>query len=142
MRKSHNEAIICLDIKDKEECPKIDPFGLCTVTDCLGCNNCDYMIVLADGKVLKEFSKDNSSEKYLVQFFDAITSDLKKYLLDETNDYRITRLSDGVVLRYSNDDLILMGMEPRKKQAPMVKEEAKTFIKKFKDSFKRCKTPC
>ena len=142
MKKSHNEAIISLDIKDKEECPRIDPFGLCTVTDCLGCSNCDYMIVLADGEILKKFSKDNNSEKYLVQFFDAITSDLRNYLLDESNDYRITRIRDGVVLRYSNDDLILMGMEPRKKQIPITKEETKTFIKKFKDCFKRSKTPC
>ena len=142
MKESLSKALISLDINDKEECPKIDPFGLCTVKDCLCCDNCEYMIVMGDDEVLKRIINEDLENKYLVEFFDAITSDMFQYLIDESNDYRITRISDGVVLRYSNAELIEMGCEPRVKQNNLNNQvfENKSLVKRFTDRFINKKT--
>ena len=55
MEKDFGKGLISLDIKDKDDCPIFDPFGMCTVNDCLTCDNCDYMVILASGEVLKNF---------------------------------------------------------------------------------------
>lgn len=144
MKKCLNKAVINLVIKDEQECPKKDPFGLCTVTDCLSCENCDYMIIMADDQTLNDYVKNDPNDKYLVQFFEPITCDVFEYLLDEYNDYRITRISDGVVLRYSNDDLILMGKEPRvrKIEDRIVNTVEKNLVKRIKRKFNQIKTSC
>ena len=136
MEKDFGKGLISLDIKDKDDCPIFDPFGMCTVTDCLTCDNCEYLVILASGEVLKNFVKDDCEDKYLIEFFDEITGDVVEYLLDNTNDYRITRISDGVILRYSNDDLIARGYEPRKKMKNVIeKEESKSFVKRMINRF-------
>lgn len=142
MENEFNKGLIILDINEKDDCSIFDPFGMCTVLNCLNCDNCAYTFVTGNEKSIKEFTKDSFEDKYLVEFFDMVPSDMLEYLLDETNDYRITRISDGVVLRYSNEDLIERGYEPRKKKEYIYeKEKPKSLVKKFSDKIKQIKAP-
>lgn len=49
---------------------------------------------------------ENKSEKYLLEFKDEIKRDIFEYLIDDNSDYRITRLSDNVVLRDTKEDYV------------------------------------
>lgn len=110
-------------------CSNIDPLGLDTVTDCLTCSNSDYKILQED-KVIKDYKKSSSKEKkenqerYIVEFFDGIpkTDNLMTYLENDNSNYRITRESDGIILRPS--------LEDRKKEE---EEEAK-MMQKFEET--------
>lgn len=135
-KKCLNKGHIELKVVDLSVCPTIDPIGLCTILDCLKCENCNYKIVMATGEIVKNFSDDLEAERYLVEFFDDIKSeDILSYLDDVNSDYRITRESDGVVLRYSTSDLALMGRTRNSKK----ESRGKTFVKKItsmiKDNF-------
>lgn len=87
---------------DKRNCYKYDPFGLCTVVDCLKCENCTFEIHSEDYSV--EESKEN--EIYILEFFEGIPNEeeMISYLLSEESDYRIIRYSDNEIMRYSKED--------------------------------------
>lgn len=92
----------------KDHCAKYDAFGLCSVSDCLTCENSLYQIILSDGSVMYSpgfYDLDKDAECYTIEIFDEVSGDLIKYLNDDKSNYRITRESDGVVLRFSLYDM-------------------------------------
>ena len=132
-KKSLSKGHMDLKIVDLAICPTVDPIGLCTILDCMKCENCNYRIIMDNGEVIKDFSDDLESEKYLIEFFDDVKSrDILNYLYDNNSDYRITRECDGVVLRYSHSDLAMMGKTRNSKED----SKGKTFIKKITNMIK------
>lgn len=104
-----NRATLKLKTEINESCVNIDPIGICTVQNCLTCSNCDYKIVLNNGIILKDYQyeKDAVEEKYVIEFFDELgNSNIVDYLNNEESNYRITRDSDRIILRYSKEDII------------------------------------
>ena len=109
------EGTLTLVSQLKRRCSDYDPFGLCTVQDCIKCENCDYKFVDKTGLIVRDFKtftlKANRMkiQKYLLECFDDVDYyNFEKYLLNNESDYRITRIdSDGkkVILRYSKKDL-------------------------------------
>ena len=102
-------AILFLQRERKNSCGLYDPFGLCTIVDCLQCENSVYRIAFDNGVCLETIDfddKENKSEKYLLEFKDEIKRDIFEYLIDDNSDYRITRLSDNVVLRDTKEDYV------------------------------------
>lgn len=106
-----NHAILDIVKETKRPCSDMDPFGQDTVLDCMTCSNSDYQIVLK-GKTIKEFQDKNSKQKeenktrYIIEFFEDIPDQgsLLSYLENESSNYRITRDSDGIILRPSLED--------------------------------------
>lgn len=89
----------------------MDPFGQDTVLDCMTCSNSDYQIILK-GKTIKAFQEEKSKQelekktRYIIEFFEDIPvqESLLAYLESESSNYRITRDSDGIILRPSLED--------------------------------------
>ena len=108
---SKNHAILDIVTEVERPCSDMDPFGLDTVTDCITCSNSDYKIML-DGKVIKEFknlssnTEEENKERHVIEFFDDIPApdNIIAYLEDNNSNYRITRDSDGIILRPSLED--------------------------------------
>ena len=108
---SKNHAILDIVTEVERPCSDMDLFGLDTVTDCITCSNSDYKIML-DGKVIKEFknlssnTEEENKERYVIEFFDDIPApdNIIAYLEDNNSNYRITRDSDGIILRPSLED--------------------------------------
>ena len=120
-----NHAILDIVSNVERPCSDMDPFGLDTVTDCLTCSNSDYKIML-DGKVIKDFknlssnTEEENKERYVIEFFDDIPTpdNIIAYLEDNNSNYRITRDSDGIVLRPSLEDR----KRKEEEQAKMIRE--------------------
>lgn len=101
-----NHAILDIVSNVESPCSDMDSFGLDMVKDCLTCSNSDYKIML-DGKVIKDFKKlssnaeEENKERYVIEFFDDIpaSDNIVSYLEDNNSNYRITRDSDGIILR-------------------------------------------
>lgn len=106
-----NPKTATLEIKRmiKNNCAMYDPFGLCTINDCLQCENSSYKIVFDNGICLKTNEFDDvqkDAEKYFLEFQDKIDKDIFEYLVDGNSDYRITRVKDDVVLRCTKEDYL------------------------------------
>ena len=131
---SKNHAILDIVTEVERPCSDMDPFGLDTVTDCITCSNSDYKIML-DGKVIKEFKKlssnteEENKERYVIEFFDDIPTpdSIIAYLEDNNSDYRITRDSDGIILRPSLEDKRRKKEEAEKKRQEFEEMERRLF---------------
>lgn len=100
-------AILFLQAGVNESCANYDPFGLCTVVDCLQCKNSVYRIAFDNDVCIEtdDFdSRKSQSKEYLLEFEDCIDRDIFEYLVDQNSNYRITRVKDNVVLRYTRED--------------------------------------
>lgn len=98
-----------LEIKSQilNGCATYDPIGLCTINDCFQCENCAYRMTFDNGVIVEtdDFDKFSiESERYLLEFLTPIGKDIYGYLTDDNSDYRITRLSDNVVLRLTQEE--------------------------------------
>ena len=131
---SENHAILDIVRETERSCSDIDPFGQDTVLDCITCSNSDYQIVLK-GKKVKEFQDKNSKQnqetktRYIIEFFEDIPDQksLSDYLENENSNYRITRDSDGVILRPSLEDRRKKEEEQAKLRADFKEMERKMF---------------
>ena len=131
---SKNHAILDIVTEVERPCSDMDPFGLDTVTDCLACSNSDYKIML-DGKVIKEFknlssnTEEEKKERYIIEFFDSIPTpnSMITYLEDNNSNYRITRDSDGIILRPSLEDKKRKEEEQAKMMQEFEEMERKLF---------------
>lgn len=103
-----NRAQLIIKREVKQGCFEIDPFGLCTILDCINCCNADVKII-RDDKVLKDFQSNTDNmknEEYVIEFFDNfLDTDVVDYLNNLESDYRITRDSDKVILHFSKEDI-------------------------------------
>lgn len=106
-----NHATLDITRELKDPCAFYDPFGQDTVIDCLTCENCDYKIISPKGQIIRDFhtslqDKSRETTRYIIEFFDQMPTNEKivQYLEEDSNDYRITRDSDGVILRFSLED--------------------------------------
>lgn len=96
-----SHGIIEFNIKNPDVCSTI---GDCCIVDCLKCDNCVHKIIISTGNVS---GNSENTERYIIEFFDRVDiNDIIGYFDDDTNDYRITREKDGVILRCSKLDLI------------------------------------
>lgn len=135
-----NEGVLKIKTEVKNNCVNYDYFGLCSVKDCIDCENAVHRFIYSNGRQTGDnnyHKKGINEEKYLIEFFDKVPTriELESYLLNPKSDYKITRLSDGVVLKYNNKETEEMNKtyeEIRKKQEENYKEylskvnEAKT----------------
>ncbi len=99
-----------LEIKPQivDSCSSYDIFGLCTVSDCLQCENCAYRISFDNGKTVEtddfeENSLISKTEKYFLEFVEPVGKDIYGYLTDDYSDYGIIRVNDKVVLRSAKE---------------------------------------
>lgn len=144
----------------KDPCAFYDPFGQDTVIDCLTCENCDYKIISPKGNIIKDFNtslQNNSLEttRYIIEFFDQMppNESIVPYLEEESSNYRITRDSDGIILRFSLEDQQRRKEEYEKPRRELeewyqrqqtlyseetldskAKEQPKSFIKRLKET--------
>lgn len=65
-----------------------------------------YSIDYLDGKcVYKGTNNDDTLQSFRIDFFDEINgSTLSDYLANPESDYRLTRLSDGIIIRVTNSE--------------------------------------
>lgn len=152
---SENNATLILKSRIISSCATYDPIGLDSVDDCLVCENADYRIIDKDKNIIVDFKfpglkqKDMEVEKYCIEFFDDVDyENVVPYLRDNYSDYRMTRISDGVVLRLSKDDVAEL-KEERARMFPRLyekevfdigdKKEEKpiSFIKRIQNRIKR-----
>lgn len=126
-----NEGVLKIKTEVKNNCVNYDYFGLCKIIDCIKCENAVYRFIYNDERHTgdNEYHKKGvSEEKYLIEFFDKVPTrvELESYFSNPNSDYKITRLSDGVVLKHNNKE---------------VKEMNKTYEeirKNQEESYKRC----
>ena len=127
-----NEGVLKIKTEVKNNCVNYDYFGLCSVKDCINCENAVHRFIYSNGRQTGDnnyHKKGINEEKYLIEFFDKVPTriELESYLLNPK--------SDGVVLKYNNKETEEMNKayeEIRKKQEENYKEylskvnEAKT----------------
>ena len=94
----------------KDHCDSYDLFGLCSIKDCLCCENCYYKITLENGEAIANSNidlntLDNNSrgfedDNHEILFYDNVPNidDLFNYLFSDDSEYRIVRLSDNIVM--------------------------------------------
>lgn len=129
-----NHAILDMVTEIESPCSDMDSFGLDMVKDCLTCSNSDYKIML-DGKVIKDFKKlssnaeEENKERYVIEFFDDIpaSDNIISYLEDNNSNYRITRDSDGIILRPFLEDRKRKEEEQEKMRAEFEKMERRFY---------------
>lgn len=104
-------AILLLKVERKSSCSSYNPFGMCTILDCLQCENSVYKIVF-DNDICLETSDfdevENKIEKYYLEFQDEINRDIFEYLIDNNSNYRIIRVEDNMVLRTTREEFFAM----------------------------------
>lgn len=93
----------------KSACSIYDPYGLCTISNCLYCENCYYKITLENGEVLANtevdldtvdsYGKGSDVDDNEILFYDYVpeVDDLFSYLFDDDSKYRIIRKEDNVI---------------------------------------------
>ena len=91
-------------------CNQYDSLGLCSIMDCLYCENCYYKITLDTGEAiansnveLKEIddkSRGLMDDDYEIFFYDFVpeVDDLFGYLFDDNSQFRMIRKCDSIVM--------------------------------------------
>lgn len=131
-----NPKTATLEIKMgiKDNCSMHNPFGLCTIDDCLQCESSAYKIVFDNGICLETIDFDDvqqDGEKYFLEFQDKIDKDIFEYLVNGNSDYRITRLKDNVVLRRTKEDYFSKyGHNPKVRTFNINEENRKRLVLK------------
>lgn len=103
------KALLKIKTTTKNHCSHYDIFGLCTVTECLTCENSLIKITKLDNDIetnelfmstiYNNIKKEE--EEYFLIFLDHFPEkgELISYLVDEKNNYMIIRKSDMVTLK-------------------------------------------
>lgn len=94
----------------KDCCAHYDPFGMCSILDCLTCENCCYKITLENGEAIANSNTDLSTitesgtgfsdDDYAIYFYDQVPDidNLFNYLFSDESKYRLVRTSDEEIM--------------------------------------------
>lgn len=113
---SYYKAVLKLKTMTLNPCGNYDPFGLCTIPECMSCENSSFIIEFdspnesyPNGIYKKgDYEKyENNEELFLIEFMEGIPvpEHIIEYLLKDESNYRITRVKDSVIMRRSNEGI-------------------------------------
>ncbi len=94
----------------KRHCSAYDSLGLCSISNCLDCENCYYKITLENGATIANSNVDLSTIKesgtgfidddHKIYFYDQVPGkdNLLNYIFSDKSNYRLVRTSDNRIM--------------------------------------------